>query len=353
MATLKTEREFTSEIERVVPGKSPPFLLLEHLVRYRFAASFASGHRVLDVGCGTGYGAAILAEKARLVVAIDNSHAAVEYAHQNYSRANLYYGVADCRGLPFPDRCFDLTVLFEVIEHFREQSRCLTEIRRVLATDGILVLSTPNIARSTKAIEDHNPFHYKELAEAELLELLQPHFRHVQLHYQHEWSASGIQAAGTEATTHLEAVEDFSVAGRAKYFLAVCSGQPLRAAVIRTLGLGGIEHQIAIVQDLRAGQRETEALLRQREENARAYAENLATHGAVIRDQEQRIAALEMRLQKEIELRDRQLAAARAENEAHRLELDWLYRWIPVNKLARKLLYGKNLRRRLLTKLRL
>lgn len=80
---------------------------------------------------------------------------------------------------------------------------------------------------------------------------------------------------------------------------------------------------------------EMEALLRQREESEREYARNLAAHAAVIRQQEERSARLE-----------RQCAV-------QKIELEWLYRWIPVNKLARKFLYGRNLRKRLMARLHL
>jgi SAM-dependent methyltransferase len=420
--------------ERVVPGKTPPFLVLEHLVRYRFAARSAAGCTVLDVGCGTGYGASLLAAKARLVVGVDNAPEAIEYAQANYPGGNLRFAVADCRNLPFPDGFFDLAVIFEVIEHIPEQTQCLGEIRRVLGQQGLLVLSTPNAARATKAIEEENPSHHKELSEYELLECLRPHFAHVRLLYQHEVSGSSIRAAGGETTGTAEVVEDFSVAAGAKYFLAVCSSMPLPAADERLLGVGGTDHQIAIVQDLRhaekenqallrqreendgayannlaahqreteakqevieallrqreenerayannltahqreieallrqreenerayannlaAHQREIEALLRQREENEREYAKNLAAHAEIIHNEEQRIAALERRLQEEIAVRDRQLAELESQNTARRIELEWLYRWIPVNKLARRLLYGRNLRKRLITLLR-
>lgn len=133
------EPTFTGE--RVVPGKTPPFLVLEHLVRYRFAARFTSGLKVLDVGCGTGYGTAILAETASLTIGVDSAPEAIHYAHRAYRRTHLSYTLADCRALPFRDRSFELAVLFEVIEHIREQDRCLSELRRVLSPDGILILS--------------------------------------------------------------------------------------------------------------------------------------------------------------------------------------------------------------------
>src|SRR5436305_1525474 len=44
----------------------------EHRCRYRFALPYARGARVLDIACGTGFGAAMLAEAgARSVCGVD------------------------------------------------------------------------------------------------------------------------------------------------------------------------------------------------------------------------------------------------------------------------------------------
>lgn len=366
-ANAAPEPVFTGE--RVVPGRTPPFLVLEHLVRYRFAVRFSSGLKVLDVGCGTGYGAAILAEKAGLTVGVDRDAETIHYADKAYRRANLRYALADCRDLPFRDGLFGMAVLFEVIEHIREQDQCLGEIRRVLSPDGILILSTPNALRSTKVIEEANPFHHKELNEDEFRDILLRHFNHVQLVYQHEMSASGIQPATPETTDPIEVVEDFSVAPAAKYFIAVCGARPATISRHRSLGVGGIEHQIAIIQDLRQAQKEInallhqreenereygrniDALLRQREENEREYDKNLAAHREEIeallrqREQNQREYAENLSAHKRI------ILERESQNAGLRMELEWLYRWIPVNKLARKFLYGGNLRSNLTIKL--
>ena len=54
--------EFTGE--RVIPGQVDVDLLNEHMARYAFAARLARGKRVLDAGCGAGYGSAELAQTA-------------------------------------------------------------------------------------------------------------------------------------------------------------------------------------------------------------------------------------------------------------------------------------------------
>jgi SAM-dependent methyltransferase len=332
--------------------------------------------KFLDVGCGTGYGSALLAEKAGRVVGVDNAWDAVQYARANYLQQNLSFACADCRSLPFQDNFFDRAIVFEVIEHVSEQTRCLAEIRRVLGPKGMLILSTPNPAGPTKAIDGPNPFHQRELQEHELLELLRPHFGHVQLLYQHEVNASRIESASLlENGRSAEIVENFAHDSAPKYFLAVCSHERVRLPAKSLLGVGGIEHQVAIVLDLRqkekdliALRREIDALFEWREDHVRESTRNLAAHQQVIARLREEMAALNARLDeemtssnalrdtiaglhKEISVRDLRIAALENEYAGRRMELEWLYRWLPVNRLAYRLLYGRNLRRRILRKL--
>jgi ubiquinone/menaquinone biosynthesis C-methylase UbiE len=115
---------FTGE-RGVVPGKTPQFQVLEHLVRYGFAARFAGGCKVLDVGCGSGYGASSLAQEANRVVGIDSASEALNYAQKNYRRANLNFVLGDCRSLPFRECFFDVALMFEVIQHVAETETIL------------------------------------------------------------------------------------------------------------------------------------------------------------------------------------------------------------------------------------
>src|SRR5689334_1297324 len=79
----ESDNELAFTGERVVPGKVDADLFNEHFARYVYARQFCSGKKVLDTGCGTGYGSRHLAEAAQFVVGIDNDSAAVAYARSN------------------------------------------------------------------------------------------------------------------------------------------------------------------------------------------------------------------------------------------------------------------------------
>lgn len=164
--------------ERLDLRVAAPRLIREHVARYRYAARYVRGRRVLDAGTGTGYGAVtLLAEGARLVAAVDIDHDAVEAARVTLSGRGLVVR-ADVLALPIRDGSFDACVALETIEHVRAPHRFLAEIARSLLKDSPLVLSTPN--RLSRAIPHENPHHLREFSPAELVELLAEQFRVVQ-----------------------------------------------------------------------------------------------------------------------------------------------------------------------------
>jgi len=55
--------------------------------------------------------------------------------------------VADAHHLPFRAETFNIIIAFEVCEHFLSPSQALTEMRRVLKSNGKIIISIPNVWR--------------------------------------------------------------------------------------------------------------------------------------------------------------------------------------------------------------
>jgi SAM-dependent methyltransferase len=207
--------EFTGE--RVIPGLVNDDLWAEHVARYAFAARFAAGRRVLDAGCGTGYGATELANYAGLT-GIDVSWDAVDFARRYSPCAQASVGA-----MPFRDGSFDLVIAFEVIEHLPDWQALLREARRALADNGLLIVSTPNreYYAEGRGTEGPNPFHIHEFEFGEFREALAAVFPRVEILLQNHvegfaFQGPGASGRGAAAIGKGGAPED------AHFFIGVC-----------------------------------------------------------------------------------------------------------------------------------
>lgn len=96
------------------------------------------GQRVLDVGCGTGYFARLLAQavgRDGLVVGVDPSTTMISYASRKTRHAsNCRFQVGTAEALEFPAEHFDVVVSSLVMHHLPEDLRvaALREMWRVL-----------------------------------------------------------------------------------------------------------------------------------------------------------------------------------------------------------------------------
>jgi SAM-dependent methyltransferase len=168
-------------IERVVEGTSPPEMFSEHVARYRFAGSYVSGRRVLDVACGSGYGSRVLRDAgAREVVGVDRDSEAVAYAGARYGSPGIRYLVGDAHDPPAAGP-FDVIVSFETIEHLEDPDRFLSACGDRLAVDGLFIVSTPYRMRSRPDGSPVNPYHRQEWRDQDFHRLLSRRFSTIQL----------------------------------------------------------------------------------------------------------------------------------------------------------------------------
>ncbi|WAC56081.1 class I SAM-dependent methyltransferase [Gordonia sp. SL306] len=158
--------------ERTVPGIAEEnYWFRRHEIAYAHVLDQCSGAEVLEAGSGEGYGAAMLAARARSVTCVDYDTSAVEHARRRYPELTVHHG--NLIDLPLPDHSVDIVVNFQVIEHLWDQPAFIAECRRVLRPGGRLFISTPNrITFSPGRDTPLNPFHTRELDAAEMTGLL-------------------------------------------------------------------------------------------------------------------------------------------------------------------------------------
>jgi 2-polyprenyl-3-methyl-5-hydroxy-6-metoxy-1,4-benzoquinol methylase len=149
--------------ERMIPAAPGEisFTYARHAFAYGYAAAWVDGKSVLDVGCGTGYGARLLADRARAVTALDQSEEAIAYCRTHYAAPNIDFRIARAEDLNFPAR-FDAGVCFQVIEHLPDPAGFLTRLRLAIAPGGLILMTTPNV-RAGHTPRDENPFHLQEM----------------------------------------------------------------------------------------------------------------------------------------------------------------------------------------------
>jgi len=263
--------------ERYVPGTWTRIAEYEHLPRYQYAGEFVAGRKVLDFGCGTGYGSAMLASRAGSVTGIDIDEQALLWARSTHARPNLTFQQhADfCETLPA--KSFDVVTCFEMIEHvgLDSQIRAVNSFARLLKDDGLLFISTPN--PEVTALYGENPYHIREMTLEQFRELLGAKFSTVRIVEQY------VLASVLFASGDLAAVRECNVRGiregdrgtvKSLAYLAICSNGRVPTPRDRSY-LDANRHMI--LEDLRHSSRLNQAkldayLARQREENLQAQA---------------------------------------------------------------------------------
>ncbi len=220
--------------ERFIPGEGGCQIAYEHLHRYFFALRWAENNEVLDLACGNGYGAALLARRAHHVWALDSDEETIREAHKNWQRENLAFLRGDATQLPFRNGTISVIVAMEALEHIKEQDLLLREISRVCGADGTLLISTPNKAEYSDARKYSNPFHVRELYLDEFADLLRQHFSRVEIAGQQVRAGSLIKHNPLENSCEIFEEPTLGMENalpEPMYYLAICSQRELKKQI--------------------------------------------------------------------------------------------------------------------------
>ncbi len=152
-----------------------------HLVVYEWIAERVRGLRVIDMACGEGYGADVLARAAAGVVGVDANPEAHEHARLRYVRPNLRFAREPVESFSEPA---DAVVFLQTIEHLREPAAVLEHFRSLVGDGGVVFVSTPNVLTLAPkgASRSDNPWHVHEYRREEFERLCRGSFASVELY---------------------------------------------------------------------------------------------------------------------------------------------------------------------------
>jgi len=150
------------------------------LSRYKFSAKMGTqGRSVLELGCGEGIGAPILAEEATHYTGVDLDDDAILTARKNFDSNKFTYLYDDFMGKTFGE--FQTVISLDVVEHIYQEHEHLyfETICNNLTEDGIAIVGTPNITAAPYASEASNLGHVNLFSQKRLKETLEQYFHNV------------------------------------------------------------------------------------------------------------------------------------------------------------------------------
>jgi len=155
---------------------------LESIRGQLFSDWIGINKKVLDLGGRDGTLTKHFIEKNNVTLA-DIDENALEYAKRNYKVETM--GVDLNQSLPFKDNSFDVVVMAEVLEHLPYPNITLSEIKRVLKTNGRFIGNLPlayhlkdrwQIIRGRKLLISGDPTHLQFLSYEDVKKLMSNFF---------------------------------------------------------------------------------------------------------------------------------------------------------------------------------
>jgi 2-polyprenyl-3-methyl-5-hydroxy-6-metoxy-1,4-benzoquinol methylase len=131
---------------------------LRHL---RLGTSAAGQQRLLDCGAATGYLAELAKEMGWDAFAIEYSEFGAKACEKLLGSARVYRGqVQEAAFAANPEGQFSIITMFDFIEHVREPRAVLQWAREQLGSEGVLLLTTPQVGSLSWLLMGRQWFHY-------------------------------------------------------------------------------------------------------------------------------------------------------------------------------------------------
>ncbi|WP_144579155.1 glycosyltransferase [Agrobacterium sp. DE0009] len=222
----------TDDFDRVggsILATTAETISVEPTYRYDIAKSFIIGKDVLDIGCGEGEWTAALASSAKCVIGMDASEESVHYATAKHKGENISFVIGSSKHIPLPSSSVDVVICFQAHGTISSLESVLSEIKRVLRAEGVLIISTPTRCADAVNVDKTNFSQHEKVIEQYVIEKLGEFFAHLSLYDERIGLASEIDSQERFAEFILADAESLTTkAGMPPtYLLSVASDRPI------------------------------------------------------------------------------------------------------------------------------
>jgi len=222
---------------RRFPWDPDPARIIGHLHRYGLVAALGADRRVLDLGAGEGFGAALLAERAAQVLAVDSDMSAVVHARETYARGNLRYEHFAVPELGLlKSSAYDVISCLGIWISVGDTPALIAEVQRLLVSGGVAIFSCCAPKRDLFSPMDYDGRREPDvdgwLAFSSDVALLQEAFEHVHLAVQSVDGASELHELDDPTTwEEVHSEHSLSVSRDVRHF-EVAPDRPRETALI-------------------------------------------------------------------------------------------------------------------------
>lgn len=184
----KQHIEYKDDLKRVRLGmmsshrwRMDPKVLLFSMARYKFVAKMLSGKkRILEVGCGDGWGAGLVLPEVDSIHCIDVDPLLIEECNELKWSDALSFAVHDLLDAPVQPRC-EAAYLLDVLEHIEKanEPRFLQNVALSVEPEGVCIVGMPSLESQRYASKPSRATHVNCKSGGALRDLLACYFKHV------------------------------------------------------------------------------------------------------------------------------------------------------------------------------
>jgi 2-polyprenyl-3-methyl-5-hydroxy-6-metoxy-1,4-benzoquinol methylase len=146
------------------------------LGRYLFAVPHIKNKKVLDTGCGLGWGSYLISDYPESLVSIDIDAKSLQFARKTWKDSRLNFKTKSVLEMSDYANSFDVVLSYEVIEHLRydDGKTYIEQVSATLHDNGTLIMSSafPLENEVAEKLEEQNIYHLHIYTKDEISSML-------------------------------------------------------------------------------------------------------------------------------------------------------------------------------------